>query len=111
MTGKDALAMILECKMYDAPVIWGYLGVKDNDAAKRKLGRYGVSCFVNGRGKTASFNITRVEDPFILYCVFNMGFSPSSNFTKLRNYLFFLLGDDEFCWLPDEPMEAYIGVL
>lgn len=107
MTGKGVKAM-LECKQYPAPEIWKYVGARDNEGAKRKLNRYGVACFVNGRGESANFNITAVTDPFKVYCVFDMGFDPHSNFTKLRNYLFFLLGEDEYCWLPDEPMEQYM---
>lgn len=107
MTGKGVKTM-LECKQYPAPEMRKYLGVKDNEGAKRKLNRYGVACFVNGRGDNANFNITAIQDPFKVYCVFDMGFDPHSNFTKLRNYLFFLLGEDEYCWLPDEPMEQYM---
>lgn len=99
---------MLECKVYPAPEIWKYLGVKDNEGAKRKLNRYGVECFVNGSGEKASFNITAINNPFKVYCVFEMGFDGRSDFNKLRNYLFFLLGEDEYCWLPDEPMEAYM---
>ncbi len=99
---------MLECKMYPATEIWDYLGVKSNEAAKRKLNRYGVVCFVNGSGETANINITAINNPFKLYCVFDMGFNPHNDFTKLRNYLFFLLGDEEYCWLPDEAMEAYM---
>ena len=99
---------MLECKKYPAPEMWRYLGVKDNDNAKKKLNRYDVVCFVNGRAKNATFNITKINDPFKVYCVFEMGFDPNSDFRKLRNYLFFLLGEDEYCWLPDEPMAAYM---
>lgn len=99
---------MLECKVYPASEIWKYLGVRDNEGAKRKLNRYDIVCFVNGRGENASFNITAINDPFKVYCVFEMGFDVRSDFKKLRNYLFFLLGEDEYCWLPDEPMEAYM---
>ena len=108
MVRKGGKAMYLECKMYPAPDMWEYLGVKNNNAAYKKLSRYGVVCFVNGWGKHATFNIKEIPDPFKLYCVFNMGFEPRSDFRKLRDYLFFLLGDDEYCWLPDEPMEKYM---
>lgn len=103
---------MLECRHYTAPEIWAYLRVKDNEAAKRKLDRYdikyGEHYFINGRGKTADFNIVSIPDPFRLYAVFEMGYDPNSDFKKLRNYLFFLLGNDEYCWLPDEPMEKYM---
>lgn len=108
MTGKGVKAMYLECKSYPASEILEYVGAKGNDAAKKKLNRYGVVCFVNGWGKNANFNIVDIPDPFKLYCVFSMGFDPHSDFVKLRNYLFFLLGEDEYCWLPDEPMEEYL---
>lgn len=88
--------------------MWQMLGVKDNQGAQRKLSRYGVRFFVNGWGKNASFNITAIDDPFKVYCILEMGFDANCDFKKLRNYLFFLLGDDEYCWLPDEPMEKYM---
>lgn len=99
---------LLECKAYPAPEMWQMLGVKDNQGAQRKLSRYGVRFFVNGWGKNASFNITAIDDPFKVYCILEMGFDANCDFKKLRNYLFFLLGEDEYCWLPDEPMEKYM---
>lgn len=99
---------MLECRMYNAPEMWKYLGVKNNSQALKKLKRYDVVAFLNGSGESANFNILEINDPFKVYCVFEMGFDPRSDFIKLRNYLFFLLGDDEYCWLPDEPMEAYM---
>ena len=58
MTGKGVKAM-LECKQYPAPEIWKYVGARDNEGAKRKLNRYGVACFVNGR-KAKAKNISFV---------------------------------------------------
>lgn len=99
---------MLECRSYTAPEMWEYLGVKDNSQAVKKLNRYNIVFFQNGYGDKASFNVLDIREPFKVYCVFDMGFDPHSDFTKLRNYLFFLLGEDECCWLPDEPMEAYM---
>ena len=105
---RKGVKALLECKAYPAPEMWRILGVKDNQGAQRKLFRYGVRFFVNGWGKDASFNITAIDDPFKVYCIVEMGFDANSDFKKLRNYLFFLLGEDEYCWLPDEPMEKYM---
>ena len=99
---------MLECRTYAASEMCEYLGVKDNSNAKKKLNRYDIVYFLNGRGKTATFNIVKIREPFKVYCVFDMGFEPHSDFTKLRNFLFFLLGEEEYCWLPDEPLEAYL---
>ena len=99
---------MLEYREYSAPEMWAYLRVKNNDQARKKLDRYNVVYFLNGWGKNAIFNIIEDKEPFKTYCVFDMGFEPHSDFKKLRNYLFFLLGEDEYCWLPDEPMEAYM---
>ena len=105
---RKGVKALLECKAYPAPEMWQMLGVKDNQGAQRKLSRYGVRFFVNGWGKNASFNITAIDDPFKVYCILEMGFDANCDFKKLRNYLFFLLGEDEYCWLPDEPMEKYM---
>ena len=67
-----------------------------------------MAFFINGRGKDAVFNITAISNPFKVYCVFELGFDGGCDFRKIRNYFFFLLGVDEYCWLPDEPMEAYM---
>lgn len=99
---------MLECRMYSAPEMWEYLGVKNNSQAQAKLNRYNIVYFLNGSGKNANFNILEIQEPFKVYCVFDMGFDPHSDFQKIRNYLFFRLGEDEYCWLPDEPMEAYM---
>lgn len=105
---RKGVKALLECKAYPAPEMWQMLGVKDNQGAQRKLSRYGVRFFANGWGKNASFNITAIDDPFKVYCILEMGFDANCDFKKLRNYLFFLLGEDEYCWLPDEPMEKYM---
>ena len=99
---------MLECRMYSTTEMWKYLGVKNNTQAIKKLDRYRIVYFANGRGKDVVYNILEIRDPFRVYSVFDMGFDPNSDFKKLRNYLFFLLGEDECCWLPDEPMEAYM---
>ena len=54
MTGKGEKTM-LECKQYPASEIRQYVGVRDNEGAKRKLNRYGVACFINGRGDNPDF--------------------------------------------------------
>ena len=103
---------MLECRMYSAQEIWKYLGVRNNSDAKKKLNRYNIVYFLNEDkkkiGKNANFNILEIREPFKVYSVFDMGFDPHSDFGKLRNFLFFLLGDDEYCWLPDEPLETYL---
>ena len=99
---------MLECRVYSAQEMRKYLGVNDNSQAVKKLNRYDIVFYLNGRGEKATFNILENNEPFRVYCVFDMGFDPRSDFKKIRNYLFFLLGDDEYYWLPDEPMEAYM---
>lgn len=90
--------------------MWQMLGVKDNQGAQRKLSRYGVRFFVNGWGKNASFNITAIDDPFKVYCILEMGFDANCDFKKLRNYLFFLLGEDEYAGFLMSRWKSICGV-
>lgn len=99
---------MLECRIYPAAELFAYLHTNDKEATNRKLSRYNVDYFANGWGSSLSYNITAIHDPFRLYCVFDLGYDPHTDFRKLMEFMFYLLGDEEFNWRPMEMMERYM---
>lgn len=102
---------MLECKEYTAPELWKYFGVKNNDGLDEKLKEtYKVEFIKAGSGRNARYTITAIPDPFKVFCVFDLGFPSQTDFRKLRDFIFYLLGDDDFNWRPAEMMEEYLRV-
>jgi len=99
---------MLECKTYPAAEMFAYLHTRNKEETDRKLRRYNVDYFANGRGSTLEYNITAIHDPFRLYCVFDLGYAPQTDFSKLRDFLYYLLSDEDFTWRPMEMMERYM---
>ena len=68
--------------------------------------RYGVVFDVFGRGETATFTITNIENPFKIYCITELGFDGHTDFYKLRNYYYYYFNDIEFRSMPNEVQET-----
>ncbi len=102
---------MLECKEYGAPELWRYFGVKNNDSLEEKMkNTYKVEYNKKGWGSNTKYTITAIPNRFKLFCVFDLGFPPQTDFRKLRDYVIYLLGDDDFNWRPAEMMEEYLRV-
>lgn len=100
---------MLEERLYEFDEIAAYLHANTNRTIGNKLTRYKVEYQEEGvRGKPHTFSITKINDPFRVFCVFDLGLSPQTNFTKFRDFVFFLLTDDDFSWRPMELMEEYL---
>lgn len=96
---------MLECKEYSAIELRRIMHAGNNDSLKKKLDRYQINYSCLGRGDVAQFNIHEITDPLKVHCVFDLGFSPQTDFTKLSYFLHFLFERPDFFWKPMEVME------
>mgnify|MGYP003306766742 CR=1 FL=1 len=93
-------------KSYTKPEMSAMFGTRSMQGLQRKIERYGVSFDVDGRGETANFTITNIENPFKIYCITELGFDGHTDFYKLRNYYYYYFNDIdgvkidfEECWV------------
>lgn len=101
---------MLEERTYSIRELSAILGTNGKQAINRKLETNKVKYTVEGRGDKSIYTITKIQDRFRVFCIFDLGFSPHTDFTKLRDFIFFLLGDDDFSWRPMEMMEEYLRI-
>ena len=102
---------MIECKEYTAPELWKYFGVRNNSGLEEKMtDTYKIGYTKTGWGKNTRYTITAIPNPFKVFCVFDLGFSPQTNFCKLRDFLFYLFNDEDFNGKPFEMMEAYLRI-
>ena len=99
---------MLEKRLYKFDEMADYLGTRSNQGMRRKLERYGVEFREEGRGRMKTFTILSIPDPFTMYCVFDLGIDYRTDFKKLRDFTFFLLGDKDFTGQSGEMMEEYL---
>lgn len=100
--------MMLEPKTYSIKELSAIIGTTGKQATDRKLRSYRISYTNTGHGDSLTYTITDIPDRFKVFCVFDLGFNPRTDFRKLRDFLFYLLGDDDFQWRPMELMEEYL---
>ena len=106
MIKKKGMKIMLELmKSYTKPEMSAMFGTRSMQGLQRKIERYGVSFDVDGRGKTANFTITNIENPFKIYCITELGFDGHTDFYKLRNYYYYYFNDIEFRAMPNEVQE------
>lgn len=101
---------MLEKKNYTLAELSAYLQTKGKSATDKKLKRYGITYTINGQGRDSIYTITGISDPFRVLCVFDLMFDPHTDFAKLRDFFFYLLGDPDFAWRPLEMMEEYLRI-
>lgn len=97
---------MLEVRNYRKAELVEMLGTRDNEGLKRKLKGYEVEFTTKGRGENIEFSITKLNAPFKVYCITELGLSATTAFDKLLLFLYYFLNDEEFSWLPDETIEA-----
>lgn len=101
---------MLEVRNYRKAELVEMLGTRDNEGLKRKLKGYEVEFTTKGRGENIEFSITKLNAPFKVYCITELGLSATTAFDKLLLFLYYFLNDEEFSWLPDETIEARLEV-
>ena len=96
---------------YSLRELQAYLKTRNKQNTDNKLHRYNVEYTIEPNPiarRNPTYHITRISNPLRLYCVFDLCFSPQTNFDKLRDVLFYLFGDPDFAWRPAEMMEEYL---
>ena len=104
----------LTIRDYPIGMLEQLIGTSGKQATDRKLNKYGYGFTSTGSGTNRVYTITSLPDAFHRfrsYCVFSLGYSPQTDFVKLRDFLYLLLGDEDFNWLPDEAKEAYTRLM
>jgi len=97
---------MLELKTYTFAEMSQLLnGTSDIQGIKRKLQRYGVEFDMNGRGRSATFEIKNISQPFKVFCITELGIDANADFTKIRNLFYYLFCSDKFAELPVTEME------
>lgn len=101
---------MLERGTYTIKELSAIIGTNGKSATDRKLNTYKISYRSEGHGNNLTYTITEIPDRFRVFCVFDLRFSPQTDFCKLRDFFFYLLGDDDFNWRPMEMMEEYLRI-
>lgn len=99
------MKMKLSVGVYTYPEMVEIFETRDNQGIKRKLERYGIEYNCVGRGANVEYTIRKINDPFKVFCITELGFSAQTVFLKLRNFLYYALNDDDFLSMPDEVKE------
>jgi len=96
---------MLEIKTYTKPELTALLGTKSVDNMKKKLNRYNVEFEICGRGEKARFTILKINEPFKVYCITELGYDANTDFNKLAYFYYYFFNDEEFMAMPDEVKE------
>ncbi len=76
------------------------LGTKDKQGIDRKLDRYGVEYTSKGWADKREYTISKIADPFKLYCVVELGIPAQADFEKIRNLYYYFFCVEGFTDLP-----------
>lgn len=101
---------MLELKTYKFAEIAAYLHAGRSRGVRDKLTHYGVEYTESGghHDQSKTYTITAINDPFRLFCVFDLDIPPQTDFKKLRDFTVYLLTSNDFNWRPMEMMEEYL---
>lgn len=99
---------MLEVRKYSIAELSAILGSTGKQAIDRKLERYGVEYTSAGRGQSLVYDITKITDPFKVYCITKLGIPAQANFEKIRNLYYYFFCDEGFADLPLIEMAEYL---
>ena len=80
---------MLECRTYSYAELSALLHTRDRQGIVRRFERWEVKYTTTGRGTGQKFAITEIGNPFKVYCILDLGFSPTNRFHEAG--LFYLL--------------------
>ena len=83
-------------------------GSSSRQALKKKLDRYNVEYEVNGRGSNITFEIKRINDPFKIYCITELGIPAQCDFDTMLYFFYFYFCDDEFTCMTSEEKQEFM---
>lgn len=98
---------MLEIKTYTNIELAEVLGGSSSrQALKKKLDRYKIEYEIIGRGNNIKFEIKRIDNPFKIYCITELGIPAQSDFETMLYFYYFYFCDDEFgCMTAEEKQE------
>ena len=76
------------------------LRTKGKQNIDRKLERYGIDFSSDGYGDSRIYTIKHIPDPFKVYAIVKLGIPAQANFTKIRNFYYFLFCAEGFAEAP-----------
>lgn len=97
---------MLEERIYTKPELTAMLGTKSVQGLKNKLEGYKVDFDHTGKGEKAIFDIKKINEPFKVYCITELGYSANTDFNKLAYFFYYYFNDEEFMAMPDEVKES-----
>ena len=86
------------------------LKTKGKQNIDRKLERYGIDFSVSGWGASVVYTIKHIPDPFKVYAIVKLGIPAQADFTKIRNFYYFLFCAEGFAEAPLIEMERIMEV-
>ena len=101
---------MLLCREYTRKELEQLFATNRLDAIKRKLNSDGYTYETSGRGKDFTLTITACKNAFKVFCKEELGFSPQTDFEKLKGFLNRLFYDEAFAKLPFSAMERECGI-
>lgn len=96
---------MLDLRCYSKDELTGIFNSRNRQTIRRKLERAGVIFEEYGRGNNWNIDIKRLNDPFQIFCMTDLGFTGGTDFYKLRYYYYYFFSDEEFMAMPDEVKE------
>lgn len=101
---------MLSNKVYTKKELVEILGTDRLDSIKRKLNTNGYIYSTSGRGDKLTVDIKGCTKAFNVFCKEELGFSPQTEFDKLKRFLRLLFYDESFARLPRAAMERKTGI-
>ena len=96
---------MLECREYSYQELCSIFNTHDARSIKNRLTRWNVEYTYKGRGANLKFTIQNIHDPFRVFCILELSYSPQTDFRKLAYFLYYYMNDVEFYSLPCERQE------
>jgi len=100
---------MLEEKEYSFQEMCTILESKSKKSIDNKLKRYNVIFHSTGRSPRLTYTIEKVNDPFKVFCITEVGFDPRTNFDHLRHFSYHFFCDDYYMSMPDERKEKMMN--
>ena len=96
---------MLDLRCYSKDELTEIFHSTNRQTIRRKLERAGVEFEEYGRGNNWNIDIKKLNDPFQIFCMTDLGFTGGTDFYKLRYYYYYFFSDEEFMAMPDEVKE------
>ena len=91
---------MLEVKTYSIQEMREILESETKKEIDRKLKSYAVEFETTGRGEKVSYTIKKLNDPFKVFCITELGFKAQADFNHLKHFLYHFFHDDVFMSMP-----------